>query len=96
MKKPQHRTHRTADQMFPLMERYNSSGQSIKEFCVQHGLNEGTFHYWLKKYRAQKSIQTKDSFRQIKVVADKSVYDQGNRRIEIRTPSGLKINIPLD
>ena len=96
MKKPQQRTHRTADQMFPLVERYKSSGQTIKEFCVQHGLNEGTFHYWLKKYRAQKSIQAKDSFHQIKVVADEPVYDQRYRRIEIHTPSGLKINIPLD
>ncbi len=96
MEKPQYSTRRTSDQMFLLVERYESGDQSKKDFCAQHGLNLGTFHYWMKKYKEQKSIQSTGSFQQIKVLTDKPSHDRGCRHIEIRTPSGVQISIPMD
>ena len=33
------------------------SGLTNKEYCLQHGINEKTFYYWLHKLRTQASEQ---------------------------------------
>ena len=43
------RLRRTADQMYPLMASYETSGQTQTEFCVDHELNQGVFQYWFKE-----------------------------------------------
>ncbi len=96
MEKPQHRTRRTSDQMFPLVESYESSGQLQKEFCEQHGITIGTFHYWLKKYRKQFSTENAQSFQQITVFPEPPDHKRQDRSIVILTPSGMEIKIPLD
>lgn len=96
MEKSKKNTRRTSDQMFPLVERYESSGQLQKEFCKSHDINIGTFQYWLSKFKDQNLSQSTDSFQQIKVIADQSDPDRRHRQILIRTPSGVEINIPLD
>lgn len=96
MDKSQKRTRRTSEQMFPLVERYESSGQQQKEFCRSHDINIGTFQYWLSKYREQKSNQSTGSFQQIEVVADQQAHYGRSRYIEIRTGSGVEIIIPMD
>ena len=97
MEKTDRHTRRTSAQMFPLVERYESCDQSQKAFCEQHGLNVGTFHYWLKKYREKDTAQVASSFQQIKVIADQADSGlQHYRQIEIRTPCGIEIKIPLE
>lgn len=96
MKKTQRYTRRTSDQMFPLVERYEYGDLPQKEFCEQHGMSSGTFQYWLKKYRVKNTAQETPSFQQIKVLDEQSANGQRYRQIEIRTPSGLEIKIPLD
>ena len=96
MEKSEPQTRRTSDQMFPLVERYESSDQPQKEFCEIHGINIVTFQYWLKKYREQNSTQSTHSFQQIQVLSDQVGDNQHIRHIEISTSSGVTIKIPLD
>jgi len=96
MEKSDRHTRRTSAQMFPLVERYESSDQPQKTFCELHGINIGTFQYWLKKYREKNSSQPTHSFQQIKVSADQISINQDIRHIEIRTSSGVEIIIPID
>ncbi len=96
MEKSQRHTRRTSEQMFPLVERYESSGQLQKEFCKSHDINIGTFQYWLTKYRELNSTPSSNSFQQINVMTDQPDPTRSNRHIEIRTPSGVEIKIPLD
>ena len=40
-----------------ISSRIVSRGQSIRSYCLRHGISEGTFHYWRKKLPP--SIRTK-------------------------------------
>ncbi len=42
---------RSKEKMFPLMDKYDQSGQSKVEFCRQQGLNMAVFWYWYRKYK---------------------------------------------
>lgn len=35
---------------FKLIEKFKSSSLTVKEFCLQHSLNNKTYYYWKKKY----------------------------------------------
>lgn len=96
MDKLQQRRRRTSKQMFPLVERYESSGQLQKEFCKSHDINIGTFQYWLKKYREEQSAEATNSFQKITVIPESDKSRHTVRHILISTPSGLEIKIPLD
>ena len=41
---------RSRSEMFPLIEKWLSSGLSRSAFCAQEGLSIGTFAYWRAKY----------------------------------------------
>jgi transposase-like protein len=96
MDKPLQRTRRKSSQMFPLVERYESSGLTRNVFCDQEGISTGTFHYWRKKYKEQNSSDHNHSFQQITVLPGPSGHKRPDRYIVIRTPSGMEIKIPLD
>jgi hypothetical protein len=34
---------------------YNSSGDSVKEYCLKHKINRSSFYYWQKKSQPQPS-----------------------------------------
>jgi len=38
---------------FKLVEKFKSSGLTVKEFCRQNSLNNKTYYYWKKKYEGQ-------------------------------------------
>jgi transposase-like protein len=42
---------RTEEQIVALLEEFDSSGYTVKEFCEVSDLNEATFYSWLRKYR---------------------------------------------
>lgn len=53
--------------MFNLIEQWQASNMSQKDFCHQHQLPVHVMQYWLKKYRRENSIS--GSFTQINVDA---------------------------
>ena len=42
---------RKAEEMFTLVEQWQSSGQTQNLFCQEQGIKPGTFAYWLRKKR---------------------------------------------
>jgi hypothetical protein len=38
---------------FKLIEKIKSSNLTVKEFCLQHSLNNKTYYYWKKKYETR-------------------------------------------
>ena len=47
------------EKMYSLVEMYEGSGQSLREFCEAHDLKRTTFYYWLKKKRGLTRKATK-------------------------------------
>lgn len=44
---------RTEEQILSILDEYEKSGFTQKEFCEVSDINEVTFYSWLKKYRAK-------------------------------------------
>ena len=85
------RLRRTADQMYPLMASYETSGQTQTEFCVDHEKKWGVFQYWLKKYRGENDTVKTTLFSNLEVVD----FEDTANRIVIRTMSGVELEIPI-
>ena len=43
-----------SEQYFPIVEKYLSSGLSVKSFCESNGIKSGTLEYWKKRFRDEK------------------------------------------
>ena len=43
--------------MFSLITEQATSGQSIKSFCNKHGIPNGNWYYWLKRYK-ERNLQS--------------------------------------
>ena len=41
---------RSSEEMFPLIKKWELSGQTRADFCAAHGLSMGLFSYWRSKY----------------------------------------------
>ena len=44
---------RTEEDMFPLVEGWQGSGQTQKAFCAEQDISVSVFAYWLRRYRDQ-------------------------------------------
>lgn len=47
------RTVRSEEQILSILEEYDKSGYSVKDYCEVSDINEATFYSWMKKYRSQ-------------------------------------------
>lgn len=47
------------DQWMKIISERHASGLTVKEYCSQHNLNQGSYYYWLKKIR--KGVLEEDS-----------------------------------
>jgi len=72
---------RTKEEMFPIIESWQSSGLSKRFFCDQQGIPKSVFLYWHKKYKAE---QDPGGFLSMKI-ADASCQ----AKIEIVYPNGV-------
>ncbi len=48
---------KTAAQMFPLVESWQNSGMTQKEFSQQHQISEHVFCYWVSRYRKARPVK---------------------------------------
>ena len=44
---------RTKEYMFGLIAKHDKTNMTVKEFCQLHGLTQGIFYYWQKKYHTE-------------------------------------------
>ena len=79
---------RTPEKMFPLIQSWEASDLSQKDFCALHHLKPHVFWYWLRRYRErEKAGQSQQNFIPIKVgpKADKRIF------AEIIYPDGTRL-----
>jgi hypothetical protein len=86
---------RTDEMMFPIVEQWKKSGLSIKAFASSQGLNNFSFQYWCKKYKAKNSLLKKLDPKfipiTIKAPVEPSVRDKP--KLELHLPCGLELII---
>ena len=72
-----------SEAMLKLVEEYQNSGKTQKEFCHDHGLKPSTFSYWIKKKRGLDNPE--DGF--VKIATD----TLSQPAIEVVFPNGVKV-----
>jgi len=83
---------RTSEAWHELIEAWQASDLTQKEFCAQQSIAYSGFHYWFKKFRQNKSLpNTPSGFIPVKVTSSGS----GNNHsapIELILPDGRRVN----
>lgn len=74
---------RSKEEMYPLIEEWQQSGQSQKQFCEQKQLPKSVFIYWLQKYRKQQDSLS--GFAAVEVTGQRS----GRPYLEVEYPGGM-------
>jgi len=73
--------------MFSLIEKWQQSDQTQKDFCRGHDVKLATFHYWQKKYRNQNQ-------KDISGFIPMEISSSDVRTVEIRYPNGVILQLP--
>jgi transposase-like protein len=72
---------RTQETMFKIVEEYEKSGLSQKQFARQHELNLSTFTYWIRKKRLHQSL---GGFKEV-------LPGDDSECLEICYPNGIRV-----
>lgn len=81
----------TRDQMYQLIKQALESNKTNRDFCMEHGLREHVFYYWLKRYKENQSPVK--GFIPIKVNGQCPSFK--NDKIEIQYPNGVYLSLPV-
>jgi transposase-like protein len=65
---PKQRSVRTEAQILAIIEEYEGSGFTVKEFCEVSDINDATFYSWLNKYRPKNEEEAPGCFAKLEVV----------------------------
>ena len=88
--KKQYSDRRTAEEMYGLITRWRSSGQTRAEFCGEHQLKLHTFNYWLNKQRIGEASEDRVIVNEF-VALPISEEDRSNESLQITYGNGAKI-----
>ena len=94
----------TKEEFIIILERQQTSGLSIKDFCVNESYTESSFHYWKSKfglcrpYRSQFGSEpgSEPGFAPINLTpGSKSSFVETakSNQIEVELPNGIKIRL---
>lgn len=85
---------RTSQDWLVLIETWQRSGLTQKEFCAQQSIAYSGFHYWFKKFREDKTLSSPGSgFIPVKVTSPQS-KNSLPVPVELVMPDGRKVNFP--
>ena len=76
------------EKMFALVEQYQRSGKTQKQYSEQIGVAYAKFNYWVCKYRDHHQPQSASGF--VKVEAYAASQQQN---LEVYYPNGVKLTI---
>jgi len=86
------RSYSSMDKMLPLLQNYYASGLSQKQYCEQEQLAPHLLGYWLRKYKAQQSVDQENGvskFVELSISAPSPILDG----VEIIYSNGTKIKV---
>lgn len=79
-------TRRSREEMFAIIEQWESSQESREAFCQSHNLPVSTFSYWRTKYAKAKEQPREPGFVQLKPrISD---------NLEVIYPNGVRVKVP--
>lgn len=78
-----------AIEMYDLVEQWQQSGKSQKQFSAEHNIKLATFSYWVRKYRIHK--QGDPGFARVEL--SQHSFSSAMARIEIALADGLVVRI---
>jgi len=82
---------RKKEEMYPLVKKWESSGQSRVAFSQFHGVPIHTFQYWVRKYQKEQALGSapisKSKFIPL------SVQPLPNHQLELCYPNGVRLQI---
>jgi Transposase len=67
---------RTEEQILSILEEFDGSGYTAKEFCEVSDINEATFYSWQKKYRTKPEGEEPRGFAAIELTPAKQERPQ--------------------
>jgi len=76
-------------EMYALVEKYQESGMSLREFCTNEGVKVAKFQYWRNKYK--KTHSQLGGFAKLEISEPVALA----LHIVIKLPNGTIIQIPL-
>jgi transposase-like protein len=83
----------TKEEMFGLIQEWESSGISQDKFFQQKGIAKSTFGYWRKKYLDEKQgSRRKQKFIPVKVDMTSSHKKESSFPIELTYPNGVRLS----
>ncbi|WP_408891628.1 IS66 family insertion sequence element accessory protein TnpA [Myxococcus faecalis] len=92
---------RTPDEWKQLVEEFEASGLTQKEFAVRHQLSPGGFRYWLYKKsrvtpvrRSETAGRRRAAFLPVEVVASPASRVREGLLLEVALPRGLLLRFP--
>jgi len=78
------------EQMYALILKFESSGQTRRSFCESHGIKLPKFQYWHTKY--QQSQQAKVGFAKLEISSPSGLAP---KILTIKMTNGTIIEIPV-
>lgn len=83
---------RTSQAWHELIEAWQTSNLTQKEFCAQQFIAYSGFHYWFKKFRERKLLHnTSPGFVPVKITSNTAVENNGSPQIELVLPDGKRV-----
>lgn len=81
-------------EMYPLVKKWQQSGQSKLSFSRSHGVKTHTFHYWVKKYELEHSTNScqeqSNNFIPL-LVSGQSFATSSNSELTLSYPNGVRL-----
>ncbi len=75
-------------QMFEMIEHWQQSGLTKKEYCLQQSIKHHSFYYWYKCYKTDHGIADNSSGGFAKLKIDKPLIAAS---VEIHFPDGVRL-----
>jgi len=83
---------RTEQEMFPLVEQWQKSGLTKKQFALNHNINDKTFIYWHYKYIRKQSLPISDK-KPISFIELEPYKQSQTLHLEIALENGVTVRI---
>lgn len=84
---------RTSEDWRELIQSWQTSDLTQKQFCAEHSIAYSAFHYWFKKFRKPEATPEGVGFASVKVTGRRAATE-GNGVVvaELVMPDGRRVN----
>ena len=90
---------RKKEEMYPLVKKWQTSGQSKLKFSEEHGLKVHTFHYWVKKYEKVQFLKVETAEAEKFISLSVKIPDRPSSppsELRLCYPNGVSLQVPIE